>query len=44
MLLQKGTVTSYGFQGSTLLQSQNYESCIRQEAGTSLVQGVQQAW
>ncbi|XP_023336549.1 uncharacterized protein LOC111707648 [Eurytemora carolleeae] len=28
-----GTVTSYGFPGNTLLQNQNYESCIRQEAG-----------
>ncbi|XP_023345542.1 uncharacterized protein LOC111714628 [Eurytemora carolleeae] len=28
-----GTVTSYGFAGSTLLGSQNYKSCIRQETG-----------
>ncbi|XP_023333450.1 uncharacterized protein LOC111705205 [Eurytemora carolleeae] len=33
-----GTVTSYGFTGNTLLQSQNYDSCIRQEAGFCSIQ------
>ena len=35
-----GTVTSYGFAGSTMLQSQNYQNCIRQEEGKQVLLGA----